>query len=178
MSRTWAVDTTAPPVPVFLTGPTGTVNSAAATFTFSDSEAGVVFQCSLDLAPFVLCSSPATVSSLAQGAHTFRIRASDTLGNTSSSAGWTWAVDTVAPQTSIGTKPKSKTTATTAKFTFKSEAGAKFECKLDKAPFKACKSPVTYKRLKPGKHALQVRAKDTVGNVDKTPAKLSWTIKK
>jgi hypothetical protein len=84
--------------------------------------------------------------------------------------------DTTAPKTTITKGPKAQTTSTTAKFKFKSnEAGSKFKCKLDKGKFKGCRSPKTYKKLKPGKHVFKVRATDKAGNVGK-PAKKKFTI--
>jgi hypothetical protein len=74
--------------------------------------------------------------------------------------------------------PKGKVHKTTVKFKFSSnEKGAKFECRLDRKKFKPCKSPKTYKKLKPGKHVFKVRAvkgKD----VDATPAKRKFKIVK
>ncbi len=76
------------------------------------------------------------------------------------------AADTTAPKAKITKAPKAKSTSTTAKFKFTSnEAGSRFECKLDKGKFKNCKSPKTYKKLKPGKHVFKVRAIDKAGNV-------------
>ncbi len=65
-----------------------------------------------------------------------------------------------APKVKIVKGPKKSSTGTTAKFTFKTEpsAGAKFQCKLDKSKWASCKSPKTYKKLKPGKHTFQARA--------------------
>jgi CSLREA domain-containing protein len=78
-----------------------------------------------------------------------------------------------APQTTIR---KAQVTGTTAKFKFTaSEKGAKFECKLDKKKFKPCKSPKTYKGLKPGKHVFKVRAVKGK-KVDPTPAKRKFKI--
>jgi CSLREA domain-containing protein len=75
-----------------------------------------------------------------------------------------------ALQTTIKRGPKGKTHATTAKFKFVSSlSGSSFECKLDKGKFKPCKSPKTYKKLKPGKHVFKVRAKKG-GVTDPTPA--------
>lgn len=86
------------------------------------------------------------------------------------------AADTKAPTTTITKGPKAQTTSTTAKFKFKSnEAGSTFQCKLDKGKFKACKSPKTYKKLKPGKHVFKVRATDKAGNVGKA-AKRKFTV--
>ncbi len=42
---------------------------------------------------------------------------------------------------------------------------------MDSAPFAACKSPYKTKKLKPGKHVIQVRATDRLGNVESGPAK-------
>ena len=57
-----------------------------------------------------------------------------------------------------------------------------FECKLTgKAvgkrfrKFKACDSPRTYRRLKPGKKKFEVRAADGAGNIGK-PAKRTWKV--
>jgi CSLREA domain-containing protein len=80
------------------------------------------------------------------------------------------------PQTTILKGPKARTHSTTAKFKFSSsEKGAKFECKLDKKKFKPCKSPKTYKALKPGKHVFKVRAVKGK-SVDPTPAKRKFKV--
>jgi len=77
-------------------------------------------------------------------------------------------VDALAPTAKITKAPKAKSTSTTAKFKFNSnEPGSSFECKLDKGKFKKCRSPKTYKKLKPGKHVFRVRAIDKAGNVGK-----------
>jgi hypothetical protein len=76
--------------------------------------------------------------------------------------------DKKAPETTI---VKKTIEGRTAKFRFvSSEAGSTFQCRLDKKPFKPCRSPKKYKRLKPGKHVFEVRALDAAGNRDKTPA--------
>jgi hypothetical protein len=79
--------------------------------------------------------------------------------------------DKKAPETTIAKGPRARSHKRTAKFRFvSSEAGSTFQCRLDKKPFKPCRSPKKYKRLKPGKHVFQVRAIDPAGNRDKTPA--------
>jgi hypothetical protein len=45
-----------------------------------------------------------------------------------------------------------------------------FECKVDKGEFDDCKSPLKLSLAK-GKHVVQVRAVDSAGRVDSTPAK-------
>jgi hypothetical protein len=85
--------------------------------------------------------------------------------------------DKTPPQTTITKGPKARTHKRTVKFTFiSSEAGSTFQCKLDRRPFKACRSPKKLKGLKPGKHVFKVRAKDAAGNVDPTPAKRVWRV--
>jgi hypothetical protein len=49
--------------------------------------------------------------------------------------------------------------------------GLRFKCKLDKKPFKSCKSPKTYKHLHKGKHKVQVKVIDKAGNVSKARTK-------
>ena len=86
--------------------------------------------------------------------------------------------DTTPPTVTITKAPKAKSASTTAKFRFKSnEAGSTFQCKLDKGKFKSCRSPKTYKKLKPGKHVFKVRATDKAGNVGK-PAARKFTVLK
>lgn len=50
-----------------------------------------------------------------------------------------------------------------------SEPGSSFRCKLDRRPFRPCASPRAY-WLRPGPHAIRVRAVDAAGNADPTPA--------
>ena len=78
--------------------PASLVNSASATFTFSSSESGSSFECSLDGAPFASCTSPKSYSGLADGSHTFSVRATDAARNTDSTpASYTWTVEAAAP---------------------------------------------------------------------------------
>ena len=56
-------------------GPAGPIASTEAAFTFSSSRSAVTFECALDSTAFGPC--PATYPGLAQGPHTFRVRALD-----------------------------------------------------------------------------------------------------
>jgi parallel beta-helix repeat protein len=78
--------------------------SATARFSFTGSDdstapASLRFQCSLDAAAYASCTSPRTYSGLANGAHTFRVRAIDRAGNVDPSpATYRWTVVlTLAP---------------------------------------------------------------------------------
>jgi glucose/arabinose dehydrogenase len=80
------------------------------------------------------------------------------------------------PNTKIGRHPQAKTAKTKATFGFSSTvAGSKFACKLDGKPKATCKSPKTYKKLKPGKHSFKVWA-TAAGKTDASPAKFSWKV--
>jgi hypothetical protein len=84
---------TTPPQTTIDSGPSGNAKSREATFTFSSSEAGSSFECSLDSGAFSACSSPKTYTGLANGSHTFSVRAKDAAGNIDPTpASRTWKV--------------------------------------------------------------------------------------
>jgi len=174
-SRTWTVDTT-PPETELLSGPASLERSSSATLSFG-SEVGASFECRLDDGAWAACSSPADVSGLADGAHQFQVRATDVAGNTDlTPASRTWTVDTVPAETSIDSGPAALTAATSASLAFSSEPGASFECRLDADAWVACSSPAQLDGLADGAHTFAVRATDTAGNQDPSPAAHSWTV--
>ncbi len=79
-------------------GTAGVVNGGSASFEFSYSEAGASFECSLDGSVFSACASPKEYPGLADGPHTFEVRAIDAAGNADPTpANRAWVVDTAAP---------------------------------------------------------------------------------
>ncbi len=85
--------------------------------------------------------------------------------------------DVIAPETTFTQKPKTGFKRTTTIKFVSSEAGSTFECKVDTAKkFTPCKSPLKLKKLKFGKHKIQIRAIDAAGNVDPTPLRGKWKI--
>jgi hypothetical protein len=172
-SFTVIADTTAPDTTIS-SGPTGPTNDPTATFAFT-SEAGATFQCKVDAGAYAACTSPFTTATLADGAHTFSVRATDAANNTDASpATRSFTVDTAAPDTTVTKKPAKHSTKSRAKFAFSSsEPAATFQCQLDGRVWVACGA--TYKvKVKVGKHTLLVRATDAAGNVDATPAKVRF----
>lgn len=82
-----------------------------------------------------------------------------------------------APQTTITSGPSGVVVDTNATFMFSSnDAGATFECSLDDDPFTSCAPPREYTELDLGSHTFRVRAVNSSGVSDPTPAQHSWTI--
>jgi hypothetical protein len=184
-------DCTAPQTTI-TSPPHGTTNDPTPTFKFSSDEAGSSFKCQVDGGPFSSCTSPKTIGPLAGGSHTFRVRATDPVGNTDASPdGETFTVDTTpppsggdktAPDTEItkGPKKKVKTRKRKKKVKFEFDSNdptATFECSLDDAAFEPCTSP-DKEKVKKGRHSFAVRATDPAGNVDQSPDDLSFKVKR
>jgi hypothetical protein len=170
------VDNT-PPETTLTSTPPG-ISSESATFQFVASETTATFECSLDGAAYAACASPMSYAGLTPGAHTFAVRAVDTLGNadaTPASYSWT-VVDTTPPETTITDGPSGTVSSTDASFSFSATEAATFACSLDGAAYAACASPQTYSGLTAGTHTFAVRATDAAGNADPTPATRTWTI--
>ena len=84
---------TTPPETTIDSGPSGTVDTDSATFTFSASEPVQTFRCRLDAEPAVDCSSPKTYSGLVNRSYTFEVAAVDLAGNVDPSPDTrTWTV--------------------------------------------------------------------------------------
>ncbi|MFE8605091.1 adventurous gliding motility protein AgmC [Archangium violaceum] len=179
-ANTFTVDLTKPNTFID-SGPATPTNATSATFDFSASEPGVRYECSLNGATFTTCTDPVTFTGLTERVHTLEVRAIDAAGNVDDTpASYTWTVDLTPPDTVIVSGPPSITNATSATFDFNvvvAEPGVTYECSLDGAPFTSCTDPVTFTGLTTEKsYTLQVRARDSVGNVDLSPASHTWTV--
>ncbi len=177
VSDTWTVDLSAPNTTVD-SNPSNPTASTGATFMFSSTEGGSTFECQLDGGGFTSCSSPKSYAGLAGGSHTFQVRATDAAGNTDASpASYGWTVDLTPPDTSISSGPADPTNSTSATLSFTStEPGSNFECRIDGGGWSSCTAPKTYSGLAAGSHTVDVRATDSVGNTDASPASSTWTI--
>src|SRR5204862_6038055 len=82
----------------------------------------------LDASAFAPCVSPRSYSGLADGSHSFQVRATDPAGNTDPTpASYTWTVDTTPPDTTITAAPPARSTSSSASFSFTAtEAGSTF----------------------------------------------------
>ena len=175
-SHSWTVDAT-PPQTTLHSGPSNPTFSSNASFTFS-SQTGATLACRLDGGEWEACTSPKAYAGLADGSHTFEVRASDAAGNVDATpAQHVWTIDTTQPETTLLTTPPNPSSSSEATFTFSSsDPGATFICWLDGGSTGICTSPKTYTGLSNGNHVFNVRAVDAVGNQDPTAASYSWTI--
>jgi hypothetical protein len=199
----WTVDNslldTTPPETTIASTPGDPSPSSTASFTYLSNEPGSTFECSLDSAPFSACPpAGVTYAGLANGPHSFRVRAVDPSQNADPTpAGYSFnvavatqlvalvpppppavALAAASPDTVITAKPPAKTHDRTPTFRFRSTTpGASFQCKLDNSAYKPCRSPLTIKALTYGSHLLRVRAL-AAGASDPSPAKVSFKVVK
>ncbi len=116
------------------------------------------------------------------GTYTFSVRATDTAGNVDATpATRSFTVDTVAPQTTIDSGPTGPTGGNAPSFGFSASETSTFECKLDGpgatvGTFVGCTTPRAFTGLADGTYTFSVRATDTAGNLDATPATRSFTV--
>jgi hypothetical protein len=85
----------------------------------------------------------------------------------------------LAPETTVSGKAKIKTRKKKVRVTWtfgSTEPGSTFACSLDGGAFAPCASPFGAK-LRRGAHTLAVRATDSSGNVDQTPATFTTKVK-
>lgn len=80
-------------------------------------------------------------------------------------------------QTAIRRHPPRRSHDRTPTFGFSSSArGSTFLCKLDRGPFKPCRSPLTSRRLGLGPHVFKVKARAPGGAADPSPATYRFRI--
>jgi Ca2+-binding RTX toxin-like protein len=91
-------------------------------------------------------------------------------------------VDRIAPRTGLRRRPPALLLSTQAQrrvvFAFgANEAGVRFRCRIDRQPFRPCRSPRAY-RVRPGRHVFRVFAIDAAGNRDRTPAVFGFRLRR
>jgi uncharacterized delta-60 repeat protein len=159
----------APPVVSITSGPTRSspTNDPTPTFGFAADEFGSTYECRADGSAFIPCTSPHPTRRLADGVHTFAVRATDLDGLTGATRSREFRVDTVAPGVEISGPSKVRThrRRTRVRFTFTATESARFQCKVDSKRPRRCSSPYRTPRLGTGRHRLRVVATDDAGNV-------------
>ena len=169
-----------------VSGPADVSNEKSPTFTFFTAN-GSTFDCSVDNLVLAACGSkdPSNnraskqFSNLAEGKHTFRVRARNGGDIDATTLVRTWTVDTVAPTATLSTATGPGEGALQAvnrePFTFSADEDATFQCRLDGAEFAACASGVVLENLTAGAHRFEVRAVDAAGNVGAAVAR-NWAV--
>jgi hypothetical protein len=176
VARPW-IAAAPPPVPTIDAAPGLVSNSTSPTFSFSDADPGVTFDCRLDKGAFPPCTSPKAYASVAEGPHTFYVKAVDALGNESEAASYSWTIDITPPPTpTISSGPANPSGSSNAHFVFSdAESGVGFACQLDGAAYAPCSNPQDY-TVADGGHTLVVEANDAAGNSSGPSAPYSWTV--
>ena len=153
----------------------GATNDTTPTWSFTVAGDPTTVECRVDGATFGACATSYTAPALAQGTHTFTIRASDAAGNQAMvTRGFT--IDTTPPTIALGQVPASPNPLGQVSYTWSSSGGVtSTECRalyqLDTVPLPAwqpCSSPHTTATFThPGTITLvfDVRVRDAAGNV-------------
>ena len=178
----WTVDLTTP-VPVISSKPVVMSNDASPSFVFSTTSPpdGSIsgHECNVDNAGFSACASPYALSGLAQGTHTFIVRAVDNNSNRSTAVTYSWTVDLTMPTVLLSSNPASITSNLNANFVFSAaDTGgatvANIKCQVDGGAFADCTSPLSL-TLTSGSHSLSIKSTDSAGNISATTT-YSWII--
>ncbi len=180
-AHSWTIDLGAPTVRITkMPGPI--TNSTQATFEFvgdDDSGALASYSCSLNGGPRASCASPFnTVAGPPEGSYTFSVVGTDSAGNTSAPASYTWIVDTTRPTLTIKSKPALITKSVSADFVLDANDANgidSIECQIDGGGYRPCTTTVNYPTLTDGLRKFDARAKDRAGNVSDV-ATYSWKI--
>jgi len=171
------VDTTPPTVSLTSTPATVTAStSASIAFTGTDNvtpTGSLTYECSLDGAAYTTCTSPASYTGLANGAHSFAVKSEDQAGNLSTAATTSWTVDTVPPTVSLTTPSNGATvsgTVSVAANAADNVAVSSVQFKLDGQNLGTAdtSSPYSYSwnttGTSNGSHTLTAVATDTTGH--------------
>jgi outer membrane protein assembly factor BamB len=157
-----------PPTVVFDSNPPAYYNSQSASFTFHASEqlsGGIT--CSVDGGAGSDCSGGTFATpSLADGAHSLAITATDIFGNTGTTT-FSWTTDTVVPVLTVSGGPNGYSATTSASFDLSTNEPtlATYQCGLDGAALSTCGPNMDYEGLVDGSHAFQATTTDAAGNV-------------
>jgi hypothetical protein len=156
-----------PPAVSVTSGPEGLTNDSTPTFTFSAPPPGGSLQCGFDAALVPCGGQTTTAAPLADGPHSFDVKATARDG-VAASAVRTFTVDTTPPQVEITERPPDLSADATPTFRFSSpEAGVGYACSIDGAAFAGCSgadashSPTA---LADGSHTFSVVGTDAAGN--------------
>ncbi|MHA7628950.1 Ig-like domain-containing protein [Corallococcus sp. M7] len=190
-TRTFRVDSVAPPTPVVVTPASGAVVNTATPVLSGTAEANSTVILSIDGTPWEVVANgsgnwsftPGTA--LAQGAHSVTAQARDAAGNTSqTSAVRAFSVDSVAPATPVVVTPANGALLNTATpvISGTAEPGSTVILSIDGTSFEVVAdgtgnwsfTPNT--ALAQGAHSVTAQAKDTAGNTSQPSAARAFSV--
>jgi hypothetical protein len=117
------VDRTTPDTSL-VTTPGDPSRDATPEFTFSSTEVGATFECSVNGGAWSTCATPHTTAPLTDGPRTFDVRAIDAAGNVDAApSGWAWLLDTTPPTATMN-DPGASLRQTVALTSVQSDPGA------------------------------------------------------
>jgi hypothetical protein len=151
-------------------------SSAAAHFEYSASGAAS-WQCRVDQGAFGACGKAGQdVFGLADGTHGFAVRAVNSVGVPGAQASFEWVVDTRPPDTTV-TGPASTIDATAVFSISGDEPAVGFRCRFDSQAWRDCPASVDDGGIPDGAHTIEAVSIDRAGNVDPTPAALTFSLR-
>ena len=184
----WIVDTTVPETSV-LSGPENPSQSTSGAFVFGTNVADPsAWWCAIDPVgetpvedEWFACDRTHTWDGLLDGPHTIWVYVVNELGvSDTTPETYAWVIDTAAPGTEVTEGPTAVTCDTTAVFAFGSpddESVTDFRCRLDDQDWTDCDgSAMTYSELEDGTHVFYVASLDGNGNLDPTPATVTFVV--
>ncbi|MDQ1689003.1 MAG: large repetitive protein [Frankiaceae bacterium] len=178
---TFTVDSTAPAPAQILTGPADPSNVPSPIFALVETDPSTLsFECSLDGAPVVDCTTPDpyTVDVSGDGQHVLSVVAldgppADPTTNRSAAVSWTWMLDTVAPAAPEFPASLPALTGSSVTIPIKTDPSATTTCMLDGNAI-PCGTAISVAGLTNGGHVVQARSTDEAGNA--SSAQHSWTV--
>lgn len=180
VTHAWEIETIKP-VAEITSGPNGLVSSDEATFEFESDLEAATFECRLDSEDpdgWEACESPKVYTELADGAHSFEVRATDPDQGTGPATIAGWTVDTTPPVVTVDQSPSAVTNSADATVAFAiDDPDATVECRFDSTDdedWTECESPWEQAGLAEGEHAVEIRATDEAGNTGS--AEVTWTV--
>ena len=170
----------APATPTITSSPPSLTNSGNATFQFS--LASGTAECAIDGGGFSACTSPKSYAGLADGSHTFQVKAVNS-GIYSSAASYSWTVDTTAPSAPAVSSPANASSRGVSQkgVSGTAEANSTVTVYLDGSSDGATTADgagawsYTLTALTAGSHTVKARAADAAGNSSSDSASNTFT---
>lgn len=160
-ARSWTVDVVGPEI-TSVDGPNPVSLDSRVVFTFSSDDAQASSLCQLDGHPWEACSSPKVYGFIGDGAHDFRVKGTDPLGNTGPLRLTQFEVRTTPGIPSLESgPPEAGLAGASPEFSFAAEYSVSFECRFDQAEWRGCSGAGSHRpeaALPEGDHSFEVRA--------------------